>query len=238
MEENIIGGVSPMKRRGKSRGKGRRGTGDTRYKRDKWVPPASGGTITPNTTKAPPPAKPYVIKDGKVELTPTATADADASASSTPGSPAEGYWKDNYKDVTTKTEGERTVKLPKYEKAWKDNLDGITGMYNSFDDYVADIEGQKKMAKKKDWKGIAEKKIISVEQAKKDFATRNKTEKFSEEKTEKVYDGKEWVETKAKTDGTSESSSSSSASSGVNMLGSPGKYALGGYRAMKKNKKQ
>ena len=45
MEENIIGGVSPLKakkmRRSKSYGKGKRGTGDTRYKRDKWVPPAS-----------------------------------------------------------------------------------------------------------------------------------------------------------------------------------------------------
>ena len=39
MEENIIGGVSPLKRksmrRGKSYGSGKRGTGDTRYKRDK-----------------------------------------------------------------------------------------------------------------------------------------------------------------------------------------------------------
>ena len=47
--------------------------------------------------------KPYTIKDGKVELTPTATATADATSSSTPGTPAEGYWKDKYKDVTTKT---------------------------------------------------------------------------------------------------------------------------------------
>ena len=103
MEENIIGGVSPIKARkmarGKSYGSGKRGTGDTRYKRDKWTPPASGGTVTTPSDKKPPnPTKPYVIKDGKVELTPTATAQADATSSSTSGT--DGYW--TYKDVTSK----------------------------------------------------------------------------------------------------------------------------------------
>jgi len=206
-----------MKRRGKSRGKGRRGTGDTRYKRDKWVPPASGGTITPNTTKAPPPAKPYVIKDGKVELTPTATADADASASSTPGSPAEGYWKDKYKDVTSKTEKERS--------SYQDSYDAM------------EDRGGKKFNKRND------KVYDNFEQYEAEAITWNKNNpgyKEYEEKTEKVWDGKEWVETKAATSGSSSSSSSSSASSssGAKKLNSPGKYRLGGYRAMKNNRKK
>jgi len=68
MEESIIGGVSPMKRRGKSRGKRSGGTviGDTRYKRDKWQKPPSGGTTGRRKKQsAPAPTKPYVIKDGK-----------------------------------------------------------------------------------------------------------------------------------------------------------------------------
>jgi len=75
MEENITGGVSPLQwkgRRGKSSGKGRRGTGDTRYKRDKWQKPASGGTTTIPRKMGqlpPPPQKPYTIdKDGKVVM--------------------------------------------------------------------------------------------------------------------------------------------------------------------------
>jgi len=73
MEKNIIGGVSPLKakkmRRSKSYGKGKRGAGDTRYKRDKWTPPPSG-TVTPKKSSAPiNPEKPYIIdKDGKVVM--------------------------------------------------------------------------------------------------------------------------------------------------------------------------
>ena len=72
MEENITGGVSPLKK-GKWRGRrGKRGgtVGDTRYKRDKWVKPKSGGT-TVKAPKAPNPKKPYTIApDGKVQMTP------------------------------------------------------------------------------------------------------------------------------------------------------------------------
>lgn len=215
MEENIIGGVSPMKRRGKSRGTGKRGTGDTRYKRDKWVPPTSGGTVTTPSDKLPPaPTKPYVIKDGKVELTPTATATADATSSSTPGTPAEGYWKDKYKDVTTKTEKERSS----YQDSYDAMEDRGGQKYNKRNDKLYDNFEQYE-AEAKAWN------------------EKNKGYKEYEEKTEKVFDGKEWVETKAATPGSSSSSASSSASSGVNMLGSPGKYRLGGYRAMKNNRK-
>ena len=214
MEENIIGGVSPMKRRGKSRGKGRRGMGDTRYKRDKWVPPTSGGTITTPSDKAPPnPAKPYVIKDGKVE--PTATATANATSSSTPGTPAEGHWKDKYKDVTTKTEKERSSYQDSY-------------------DQMEDRNGQKYNPRNKKLYDNFE----QYETEAKAWNEKNPGYKEYEEKTEKVWDGKEWVETKAATTGGSSSSASSSASSGVKMLGSPGKYTLGGYRAMKNNRKK
>mgnify|MGYP003627929387 CR=1 FL=1 len=201
MEENIIGGVSPMKRRGKSRGKGRRGMGDTRYKRDKWVPPTSGGTITtPSDTLPPPPAKPYVIKDGKVEMTQT--------QSQTQGTPAEGHWKDKYKDVTTKTEKERS------------------GYQDSYDQ-MEDRNGQKYNPRNK-------KLYDNFEQYKteaKAWNEKNPGYKEYEEKTEKVLDGKEWVESKAATSGTQ--SQTQSQTSTNKMLGSPGKYRLGGYRAMK-----
>jgi len=215
MEENIIGGVSPLKARkmarSKSYGKGKRGMGDTRYKRDKWKKPASGGTFTTPSDKAPPnPAKPYVIKDGKVELTPTATADA--TSSSTAGTPAEGYWKDKYKDVTTKTEKERSS----YQDSYDAMEDRGGKKYNKRNDKVYDnFEQYEKEAKA--------------------WNKKNKGYKEYEEKTERVLDGREWVVTKEATPGSS--SASSSASSGINMLGSPGKYRLGGYRAMKKNKK-
>jgi hypothetical protein len=201
MEENIIGGVSPMKRRGKSRGKGKRGTGDTRYKRDKWVPPASGGTITPNNTKTPPPAKPYTIKDGKVEVNdPSATASASSSSSSsTPGT--DGYW--TYKDLTTKTEKERS---------------GYQDSYDAMED-----RGGQKFNKRND------KLYDNFEQYEAEAIQWNKDNpgyKEYEEKTEKVKD--KWIPGTAGSASASESSASSSA----------GKYRLGGYRAMKKNKKQ
>lgn len=119
MEENIIGGVSPLKqkkmRRSKSYGKGKRGAGDTRYKRDKWRKPASGGTSyfgqnesTPQTTK------PYTIKDGKVVM--------NESTTSTEGTP--GYW--TYKDITTRTEKERMG----YQKAYNAMEDRGGQKYN------------------------------------------------------------------------------------------------------------
>jgi len=66
------GGVTPLKKKGKWRGRrGKKGgtVGDTRYKRDKWQKPPSGGTVTkPESTLPPTPTKPYTIdKDGKVQ---------------------------------------------------------------------------------------------------------------------------------------------------------------------------
>ena len=189
-------------RRGKSYGKGKRGTGDTRYKRDKWQKPASGGTFTTLSDKAPPaPAKPYTIKDGKVVM--------NQNQSQTQGTPAEGYWKDKYKDVTTKTEKERSSYQDSY-------------------DQMEDRNGQKYNPRNK-------KLYDNFEQYEAEAIAWNKANpgyKEYEEKTEKVWDGKEWVETKAATSGTQTQSQSTN-----KMLGSPGKYKLGGYRAMKKNRK-
>lgn len=199
MEENIIGGVSPLKaksmRRGKSYGKGKRGTGDTRYKRDKWTPPASGGTVTTPSDKAPAnPKKPYTIKDGKVVM--------NQNQSQTQGT--DGYW--TYKDVTNKTEKERSSYLDSYN-AMEDRggqkynkRDGE--LYDNFKQYEAEA-----IQWNKDNPGYKE----------------------YEEKTERVKD--KWIP------GTSGTQTQSQTSTNK-MLGSPGKYRLGGYRAMKNNRKK
>ena len=200
MEENIIGGVSPLKRksmrRGKSYGKGRRGTGDTRYKRDKWRKPASGGTMTTPSDKTPStPSKPYTIdKDGKVVM--------NTSRTKTDGTP--GYW--TYKDITTKTEKERI---------------GYKASYDAMED-----RGGQKYNKRND------KLYDNFEQYEKEakaWRAKNKGYKEYEEKTERVKD--KFIEgtpgsTTETTTRTEESSSSA------------GKYRLGGYKAMKNNKKK
>ena len=260
MNIDITGGVSPLKARQASRGgkyagkatssagrrggfaksTGARGAGgrnvggynvQTRFKpSDRWVAPASGGTTTipSKLPTMPEPTKPPVV-NGQ----PTSTSSTSSSSSSstpgtpgTPGSPEEGYWK---YDETTK-------KLPSYKQAWDKDLEGINTKYKTFEDYVADIEGQKKMAKGDDWEGLAKKKGVSVEEAKKSWERRkDKTGKWT------------WVKTKdavAPTAGTSGSSSSESSSSSTSSSAATykvdeavGKYALGGYKAMKKNKK-
>lgn len=199
MEKNIIGGVSPLKaksmRRGKSYGKGKRGTGDTRYKRDKWTPPASGGTVTTPSDKAPAnPAKPYTIKDGKVVM--------NQNQSQTQGT--DGYW--TYKDVTSKIEKERS---------------GYQDSYDAMED-----RGGQKYNKRND------KLYDNFEQYKKEAEQWNRDNpgyKEYEEKTERVKD--KWIP------GTSGTQTQSQTSTNK-MLGSPGKYRLGGYRAMKNNRKK
>jgi len=199
MEENIIGGVSPLKaksmRRGKSYGKGKRGTGDTRYKRDKWTPPVSGGTVTTPSDKAPAnPTKPYAIKDGKVVM--------NQNQSQTQGT--DGYW--TYKDVTNKTEKERS--------SYQDS-------YNAMED-----RGGQKYNKRND------KLYDNFEQYEKEAKQWNKDNpgyKEYEEKTERVKD--KWIP------GTSGTQTQTQTSTNK-MLGSPGKYRLGGYRAMKNNRKK
>ena len=218
MIKETIGGVSPLKARQSSRGgkeagkatqtarkgrgtyegpgghaksKGKRGAGGknvggynvrTRFGPvTPWVKPTSGGTIGGDIVKS--------ILGGGGGGGSQSQSRADATA--TAGTPAEGYWE------KTGTE------LPSYRQAWDKNLENVQKSYKTFEDYVADIEGQKKMAKDEDWEGIAKKKGISVEEAKATFERR------------KGKDGQwRWVETKAATKGSSSSSASASASSG------------------------
>jgi len=216
IDKEILGGVSPLKARQSSRGgsnakkatstakraggfaasKGKRGGGgrnvggynaQTRFKADKWVKPPSGGT-----TVIPAPTKPYSYDpDGNMQVNPVdTTADATANATATAGNPAEGYWKQDASE------------LPSYRKAWDNDLEKVQSKYKTYEDYVADIEGQKDMAKAEDWEGIAKKKGISVEEAKATFERR------------KGKDGQwRWIETKAATGGSSSSAASASTSS-------------------------
>jgi len=199
MEKNIIGGVSPLKRksmrRGKSYGKGKRGAGDTRYKRDKWTPPASGGTMTtPSDKIACTPSKPYTIdKDGKVVM--------NTSRTKTDGTP--GYW--TYKDITTKTEKERSS----YQESYDAMEDRGGKKYNKRNDKLYDnFEQYKKEAKA--------------------WNEKNKGYKEYEEKTERVKDKFIKGTPSSTTETTTRTEESSS---------SAGKYRLGGYKAMKNNKK-
>ena len=47
------------------------------------------------------------------------------------------------KNVTEVTEKKKGGGLPTYKEAWDMDLEGIKGMYASYDDYVADMEGIK-----------------------------------------------------------------------------------------------
>jgi len=146
MEKNIIGGVSPLKakkmRRSKSYGKGKRGAGDTRYKRDKWTPPPSG-TVTPT------PTKPYSIdKDGKVVMN-------DPFATKKWTDPTKG------ETVTEKTlkESKSGVEIgtwdydgqgrnPTYDEAWEINLENVQDKYTNLEDYKAKETARKKAGEK------------------------------------------------------------------------------------------
>lgn len=47
------------------------------------------------------------------------------------------------KNVTEVTEKKKGGKLPTYKEAWDMDLEGIKGMYGSYDDYVSDMQGIK-----------------------------------------------------------------------------------------------
>ena len=216
---DTIGGVSPLKQRQSSRGG--KHAGAATAKASKWTSGISGGRggfakstgkrgaggrnvggynvktrFTPSVIRPFPSSggtttisKPYSYdKEGKLQMS-GADADADASADAKAGTPAEGYW-------------ERTgTELPSYKRAWDKDLEGITKKYSSFEDYVADIEDQKKMAETEDWEGIAKKRGITVERAKEIF-----------ERRKDKHGQWRWVETKAATKGSSSASASASAS--------------------------
>tara|TARA_R110001632_G_scaffold159376_1_gene277590 strand:+ start:879 stop:1544 length:666 start_codon:yes stop_codon:yes gene_type:complete len=221
MEENIIGGVSPIKakragRRGKTSGKGRRGVGDTRYKRDKWKKPASGGTMTiPRKMGELPPApiKPYKIKDGKVvpnNVTNNYYGDNMINQSGGGGSESTTTTTPDTEDVY-ETKEVKTVKP--YSTEWDiKKAGGLT--------YAEWI--------KKPGNRAQEKKFV-------DGQTKTTLERVL------VSEGKKGssITTTKKTNGGGHTATiNSRQGNGIPMLGSPGKYSLGGYRAMKENRKK
>jgi len=221
MEENIIGGVSPMKRRGKSRGKRSGGTvvGDTRYKRDKWQKPGGGGTYGDKPkVAAPAPTKPYVIKDGKVEMTPPGgtniTNEGDVNTiNQTSGG--------GYTDETTTTPGtddiyEDRTTMTTYQQAW----DGKN--FKTEDGKKKDIYGN---VYTDDEEGFKKFKDATDAYNKEHGTTTKKTERVLVKKGDKGS---------STTKRTYVPGGDNTASISTNkMLGSPGKYKIGGYRAMK-----
>ena len=235
MENTPLGGVSPLK---KSRWKGRRGksggtVGDTRYKRDKWVKPASGGTISrPAGTLPPAPKKPYEIKDGKV--VPNVINNTYNYDSTNTINQGRGEEEETTTTTTPDTQdvyGKRKVtslekvKLPGYQEFW-DNPDNWT-----------EKDGKK-----------TDKKYFNT------YSTFEEFEKAAKEKPATPrYEKKEREETYLKSKGIKGSSVTTTKKKSTNgnntakinvnygtpltMLSSPGKYKLGGYRAMKKNRK-
>jgi hypothetical protein len=153
MEKNIIGGVSPLKaksmRRGKSYGKGKRGAGDTRYKRDKWTPPPSG-TVTPKKSSTSiNPEKPYSIdKDGKVVMN-----DPFATKKWHEGTPdsttTEQVLKESESGVEIGTwDKDAMGRNPTYDEAWEINLENVQDKYTNLEDYKAKETARKKAGEK------------------------------------------------------------------------------------------
>lgn len=207
MNNDIIGGVSPLKKRQSSRGgkragqatatgkrrggfaksKGVRGGGgrnvggynvNTRFKMDKWTPPASGGTMT-----TPSPTKPYsYTPDGKIEVNPPAgntTNINNVINQNTQGTPGSGHYEDVYEDkTTTKTTGG----LESYKKVWERNENDLQGKYsNDFDKWVKAAE-----------------KWWAEEATEEQKAKRNKK---TETTTERVKVGQKWVQDTEPTQG-------------------------------------
>ena len=232
MENTPLGGVSPLK---KSRWKGRRGksggtVGDTRYKRDKWVKPASGGTISrPAGTLPPAPKKPYEIKDGKVvpnvinntynygdnTISQTAGTGTETITTTTPGT----------EDVfgTRKVKSIEKADLPGYREAWDDpkkwtekdgkKKDKYGNVYSTFDEFQTAAEKWNK-----ENPGYYDK-------------VTEKDEKYL------ISKGKKGSTTSRQIKTSNGVSQSATINNPITMLGSPGKYKLGGYKAMKKNRK-
>lgn len=221
MEENIIGGVSPMKkksgRRGKTSGKGRRGTGDTRYKRDKWKKPASGGTTTIPRKMGelpPPPQKPYKIKDGKVVPNIYNTYNyGDNTITQSGGGPSSETimtTKPGTDDVYGKKE---VTKVKPYSKKWDiDKAGGLT--------YAEWIK--KPGNKEKEKKFVDSQKYTVLE----DVLISKGTDPTTTIKTKTTKGGGGHT-------ATINNPINKHDDNGIPMLGSPGKYKLGGYRAMK-----
>ena len=221
---DIIGGVSPFKRksmrRGKSYGKGKRGAGDTRYKRDKWVKPASGGTTTIPSKKPPTPTKPYTMKDGVPVMNPPGNVYnyGDNIINQTSGTETTTTTEPDTDAVYETTKG----RLPTYDEAWAQNLEGINSIYKNKQAYKDDMLGIKK----------GDKRDIEREKARKE--AEEETTRLVKEATE----GKTTTTTRGIGSNTAKIiqniNNEDVETSATPMLGAVGKYNLGGYRAMGK----
>ena len=232
MEENIIGGVSPFKakkmRRGKSYGSGKRGTGDTRYKRDKWKKPTSGGTTTIPKPKAPPPAKPYKIKDGVPVMNPPGDViitDGDNIINSNSGG---GY--------TTKTVTEPDT--PATEDKYKD-VTTFTSWQQGWDKMKDAGDGKKQNQWGRVFDNLEDYKIAGREYNERTGHTTKKTKRVLVEEGQDAKKGKttttrEYVSDKPANNIIYDDDNIAVNSSEI--TGGVGKYRLGGYRAMSKNK--
>ena len=195
MIDDIIGGVSPLKARQSSRGgknagkatstgkrrggfaksSGKRGAGgrnvggynvNTRFKVDKWNPPASGGTMSAGSPK---PKDPVTKKDGGKAVTPggntTINNEINQNSEGTPGS---GHYEDVFGDKTTETGG-----LESYKKVWDKNDNDLQGKYEGdYDKWV-----------------VAADKWWAEDATEEQRSSRNKTKT-----TEKVKVGEKWVQ--------------------------------------------
>ena len=214
IKSNITGGVSPLKRKrqasrggkkagkatatGKRRGgfaksKGKRGGGgrnvggynvQTRFKADKWTPPASGGTTVI------PAFKPYSYdKDGKLQVNPQQQPSsnlaqkldllAQLESTTTPGTPGtkgtpeEGYWEKYDKNIHQDLES--------YQAVW-DKDKSVRTKYDSVEDFAKDAD--------KWWNEQAAAQNTTVAELKKSY------------KRVKTETGWRWVKTKDATEGT------------------------------------
>tara|TARA_R110000823_G_scaffold106592_1_gene225262 strand:- start:905 stop:1546 length:642 start_codon:yes stop_codon:yes gene_type:complete len=213
MEENITGGVSPIKRRGKSRGTGKRGAGDTRYKRDKWKKPTGGGTSTIPSKSPPNPVKPYTMKDGVPVMNP----------------PGNVY---NNKIIQTNTGGytTKTVKTPGTDDKYEDRTT-VTSWQQGWDK-MEDVGGGKRKSKYgRVFDNLEDYRVAGQEYNKRTGHTTKKTDRVLVEK------GTEGTTTETKEYVGGGDNIANIYNSPNNMLGAVGKYKIGGYRAMKNNKK-
>ena len=223
---NITGGVSPLKaykgRRGKTSGKGRKGTGDTRYKRDKWKKPASGGTTTIPRKMGelpPPPQKPYKIVDGKV--VPNVTNNTYNYGDNTITQSGGGGGSETITTTKPGTEdvwGKKEVKKVKpYSKEW--DIDAAGGL--TYAEWI------KKPGNKEQEKKFVDSRTTTVLE---DVLISKGTPEKTSTTTKKTKGGGGHTATI--------NNPINNDDDGIPMLGSPGKYRLGGYRAMKKNRKK
>jgi hypothetical protein len=222
MEENIIGGVSPVKQkkmaRGKSYGKGGRGVGDTRYKRDKWQKPTSGGTTTLKPKRSigelpPNPRKPYTIKDGKV--VPNVVNNYNYNNSITQSGGGSETITTTTPDTEDVYENKEVKTVKPYSKEWDvEKAGGLT-----YAEWIAKPENKEKEKKFVEGQTKTTLERVLVSKGKKGSTTTT-TKKTDPNNIATINNNPIYMK------------------SGLKMIDESGKYKLGGYRAMRKNSKK